>query len=470
MAGIFISYRRGDSSGYAGWLREHLAARFGAERIFMDVDTIEPGSDFVESIDRAVGSCDVLLAVIGDEWLAATDDEGHRRLDSPRDFVRLEIATALARGVRVIPVLVDGAPMPPVDAVPDDLEPLTRRQAIELSHARWRHDSGQLVAALERILGDAPAATAAAPAPAEPAPPSPANAETPPAPPSPGNADPPPAPPGYRIEGVLHQGELGTLYRAVQTALKREVALRILAGEEASDPAFRQRFLREAEVVAAVWHPNILPVYDAGEDGTRVFTASRLIEGGSLWRLRHDEGRLDPPRAAELVAQAADGLHAAHERGIVHADVNLINVLVGNEDGREHAYVTGFGLATRQTTQPALTRSGHILGTPAYMAPELIRGEPSDARTDVYSLGCVLFHLLTGRLPFESTELVAQLFAHLTDEIPPLTEAAPDVPPSYDEIVKRATAKDPATRYESAAALAQALRAAVDGDTPEVSG
>jgi serine/threonine protein kinase len=338
--------------------------------------------------------------------------------------------------------------MPPVDALPDDLEPLTRRQAIELSHARWRHDSGQLVEALERILDDAPAA-------AEPEPP----------PASPEDTDAPPAPPGYRIEGVLHQGELGTLYRAVQIALKRDVALRILAGEEAADPAFRQRFLREAEVVAAVWHPNILPVYDAGEDGTRVFTASRLIEGGSLWRLRHDEGRLVPSRAAELVAQAADGLHAAHERGIVHADVNLINVLVGTEDGREHAYVTGFGLATRQTTQPALTRSGHILGTPAYMAPELIRGQPADARTDVYSLGCVLFHLLTGRLPFERTELVAQLFAHLTDEVAPLSEAAPDVPPAYGEVVHRATAKDPSARYESAAALAHALRAALAGDT-----
>jgi serine/threonine-protein kinase len=259
---------------------------------------------------------------------------------------------------------------------------------------------------------------------------------------------------------------MGTLYRAVQTALKRDVALRILAGEEAADPAFRQRFLREAEVVAGVWHPNILPVYDAGEDGTRVFTASRLIEGGSLWRLQRDEQRLAPARAANLVAQVADGLDAAHQRGMVHGDVNLINVLVGQEDGREHAYLTGFGLATRETQQPAMTRAGHFLGTPAYMAPELIRGEPTDARTDVYSLGCVLFHVLAGRLPFERPELMAQLWAHLSDEMPSVREAAPDVPPAYDEIVQTATAKDPAARYESAAALAQALRAAAAAEAP----
>jgi hypothetical protein len=448
MAGIFISYRRGDSSGYAGWLREHLAERFGPERIFMDVDTIEPGSDFVESIEGAVGSCDVLLAVIGDEWLSAADPEGRRRLESPRDFVRLEIATALERGVRVIPVLVDGAAMPPVTELPDDLEPLTRRQAIELSHARWRHDAGQLVAALERLLEPA-------------APPAAAVLELPPDLPAsdapPAADDLPPAPPGYRIEALLHQGEMGTLYRAVQVALKREVALRVLAGDEAADPAFRQRFLREAEVVAEVWHPNLLPVYDAGEDGTRVFVASRLVEGGSLWRLLRDEQRLAPARAAELVAQVADGLEAAHQRGIVHGDLNLINVLVGSEDGREHAYVTGFGLGTRgQTQDPSLSRAGHFFGTPAYTAPELIRGEPADGRTDVYSLGCVLFHLLAGHLPFERDGLMAQLWAHLSDEVPLLT----DVPSAYDDIVQTATAKGPAARYQSAAALAQALRAA----------
>jgi serine/threonine protein kinase len=211
-----------------------------------------------------------------------------------------------------------------------------------------------------------------------------------------------------------------------------------------------------------VWHPNILPVYDAGEDGTRVFVASRLVDGGSLWRLRHDAGRLEPARAGELVAQAADGLDAAHQRGIVHGDVNLINVLVGAEDGREHAYVTGFGLAAgRQAdSQPALTRAGHFAGTPAYMAPELIRGEAAGPRSDVYSLGCVLFHLLTGRLPFPRDALVPQLWAHLQDDMPSVRESAPDVPAAYDEAVHTAAAKDPAARYETAAALAHALRAA----------
>ncbi len=151
MARIAISYRRIDSGGYAGRLYDSLSAHFSAHEIFMDISALEPGVDFVEAIERAVGSCDVLLALIGPQWATARDEQG-RRLDNPEDFVRLELATALKRGIRVIPVLIQGALMPHSDQLPPELRALTRRQACELSDARWRYDVGQLIATLERAL------------------------------------------------------------------------------------------------------------------------------------------------------------------------------------------------------------------------------------------------------------------------------------------------------------------------------
>jgi len=158
--GIFISYRRGDSAGYSGRLFDRLAARFGKDIVFMDVSgSIEVGADFVEEIDRAVGSSRVLVVVIGDEWLSAADDEGRRRIDDPQDYLRREIATALERDIRVIPVLVRGAKMPTDDALPAELQTLSRRQAIEVTDGRWDFDTGRLVAVVEKELGLAPVAS-----------------------------------------------------------------------------------------------------------------------------------------------------------------------------------------------------------------------------------------------------------------------------------------------------------------------
>jgi hypothetical protein len=153
MAGIFISYRREDAAGHAGRLFDRLAQHFGRDKVFMDVAGIEPGVDFVEAIDQAVGSCDVLIVVIGKEWARAADAAGKRRLDDPNDFVRLEATTALRRNVRVIPLLVDGAPLPPTGSLPEDLQKLTRRNAFELRDGRWESDIGLLVEALEKALG-----------------------------------------------------------------------------------------------------------------------------------------------------------------------------------------------------------------------------------------------------------------------------------------------------------------------------
>jgi hypothetical protein len=152
MDGIFISYRRDDSAGYAGRLYDRLVAHFGPENVFMDVEGIEPGLDFVEAIEEAVSSCRVLIVIIGDEWTHGTDAAGRRRLDDPNDFIRLETGTALKRSIRVVPVLVGGAVMPLADELPEELKPLTRRQAIEINHKQWEASSGELIRTLEGIL------------------------------------------------------------------------------------------------------------------------------------------------------------------------------------------------------------------------------------------------------------------------------------------------------------------------------
>ena len=175
MNGIFISYRRDDSAGYAGRLYDRLVGHFGADRVFMDVEHIEPGTDFVVAIEKAVESCHVLIALIGDEWLNIADAQGRRRLDDPHDFIRLETSAALKRNIRVVPVLLDGAPMPPMDALPDDLKSLVRRQAVELTHKQWEATSGELIRTLEKILRDTPAPAVEAP------PPKPPPAQRPPA-------------------------------------------------------------------------------------------------------------------------------------------------------------------------------------------------------------------------------------------------------------------------------------------------
>jgi hypothetical protein len=152
VSGIFISYRREDSAGHAGRLFDRLRDHFGKDRVFMDVTKIEPGEDFVDAIDRAVGACDILLAVIGRQWLNCADETGRRRLDNPNDLLRIETATALKRNVRVVPVLVQGAKTPPTEALPEDLKRLTRRQAVELRDTRWDADTADLIAVLEKIL------------------------------------------------------------------------------------------------------------------------------------------------------------------------------------------------------------------------------------------------------------------------------------------------------------------------------
>src|ERR671934_63624 len=202
---------------------------------------------------------------------------------------------------------------------------------------------------------------------------------------------------GYRIEEVAARGGMGVVYRATQLRLGRTVALKLVTPTLARDESFRERFRREWMVAASIDHPNVIPVYEAGEEGDALFIAMRWVEGTDLRELI-DSGALDPARAIHLVAQVASALDAAHARDLIHRDVKPANVLVTAED---HVYLTDFGLTKHASSISGLTRTGQWVGTVDYTAPEQIEGAPVTARTDVYSLGCVLFEALTGQTPYK---------------------------------------------------------------------
>ena len=216
---------------------------------------------------------------------------------------------------------------------------------------------------------------------------------------------------GYRIEAEAGRGGMGIVYRATQVALGRPVALKLIAANFAGDRSFRERFKREWETAASIDHPNVIPVYEAGEAEEHLFIAMRYVEGLDLANLLAREPELAPERAVRIIAQVASALDAAHARGLVHRDVKPANVLIGAE---EHVYLTDFGL-TKHASQDALTKTGLFVGSVDYAAPEQIRGEAMDARTDVYSLGCVLYQTLTKRLPYDKPADVAKMYAHVSE-------------------------------------------------------
>jgi len=254
---------------------------------------------------------------------------------------------------------------------------------------------------------------------------------------------------GHRIGRQVGRGGMGVVYEAVEEALGRTVALKLVAPERAGEPGFRERFIAESRLAAAIDHPNVLPVFGAGEHEGTLYLAMRFVDGDDLRSL----GALAPARAAGIVAQVGAALDAAHARRLVHRDVKPGNVLVADGD---HAYLTDFGLVKALDASAAHTGTGELVGTLDYVAPERIRGEPAGPASDIYALGCVLFHALTGRVVFALDSAERKLWAHLSE--PP-----PDVPglPAFDAVLARALAKDPGRRYESGRALgAAALPAA----------
>jgi streptogramin lyase/predicted Ser/Thr protein kinase len=268
---------------------------------------------------------------------------------------------------------------------------------------------------------------------------------------------------GYRVTGVAGRGGMGVVYEAQQLDLQRPVALKLIATPLARDEAFRERFVRESRAAAAIDHPNVIPVYSAGEDDGRLYLAMRFVDGEDLRSLVQREGPLEPARAASIIAQIGNALDAAHARGLVHRDIKPANVLLD----RDHAYLTDFGLTKRLTGETTMTGSGRWVGTLGYIAPEQIRGEGVDARADVYALGCLLFYVLTGAAPYRRDSDEATLYAHLNDAAPDARALAPEVPEALAEVVSRALEKDPDDRYLSAGDLGRAALAAVgDGPAP----
>jgi hypothetical protein len=268
---------------------------------------------------------------------------------------------------------------------------------------------------------------------------------------------------GYRIERRLGRGGMGILYLAVEPGLDRRVALKLIAPEAAADEVFARRFAEESRIAASIEHPNVVPIYAAGEEGGVPFIAMRYVAGSDLSGRIAREGRLAPARAAVLIAQVGNGLDAIHAAGLVHRDVKPANVLLSGGEGDEHAYITDFGVARNVATQSGLTQTGRFVGTLDYVAPEQISGGEVDARVDVYALGCLLFKLLTGEVPFPREGEAARLYAHLNDPPPAPSLYAAEVSMALDDVVVRAMSKDPGDRYPSAGDLGRAAVAAVSG-------
>ena len=268
---------------------------------------------------------------------------------------------------------------------------------------------------------------------------------------------------GHRLEEVIGHGGMGVVYRARDLELDRVVALKVIAPEYAQDRDFRERFKRESQLAASIKHPNVISIYRAGSEGDQLYITMDYVEGSDLHGVIAVRGRLDPRLAADVVAQVADGLDAAHARGLVHRDVKPANVLVEDQRGRQQAYLTDFGLTKLATPASALTKTGLIVGTTDYLAPEQIEGRPIDARVDVYALGCVLYEALTGKVPYPRDNNAAKIWAHMSEPVPSVLESGPGIPTAFDAVVRRAMAKDPNHRFLSADEMGRAVTAAAAG-------
>jgi serine/threonine-protein kinase len=257
---------------------------------------------------------------------------------------------------------------------------------------------------------------------------------------------------GYRLEALLGRGGMGAVYLAEDAALGRKVAVKLLAPALTDNQRFRDRFLRESQIAASLDHPHVVPIYGAGEADGQLFLAMRYVEGSDLRELLAREGPLAPERALALLAQVAGALDAAHARGLVHRDVKPGNVLVAAP--AEHCYLADFGLTKQTASVSGLTGTGELVGTVEYVSPEQIRGDPVDARSDVYSLACVLYECLAGKSPFERDSEVATLWAHVNEPPPALGI-------DLDELLARALDKSPAARPATCGALIGEAREAL---------
>jgi serine/threonine-protein kinase len=270
---------------------------------------------------------------------------------------------------------------------------------------------------------------------------------------------------GYKIEAVAGRGGMGVVFRAEHLPLSRIVALKVLTADLAGNRSFPARFVREAQTAARLDHPNIVPVFDAGEVETLLYIAMKYIDGVDLGHVLDAEERLSPQRTVDLLADIADALDISHGAGLVHRDVKPGNVLVDNV----RSYLTDFGLTKRIASRTALTAAGRTVGTAAYLAPEQIRGQDVDARTDCYAFGCVLYECLTGDVPFTRDTDMAVLWAHLEQDPDPPSSRVAELPRELDAVFAQALAKRKEDRFASCGELMKAVVEATNAVRPESS-
>lgn len=268
----------------------------------------------------------------------------------------------------------------------------------------------------------------------------------------------------YRLDEHLAAGGMGAVYAATDERLGRGVAIKVLKEDLAGDQRFVERFRREARAVAALNHPNIASVFDYGEDESRHFIVMELVRGRDLAQVLHEEKTIEPSRASGIAAQICGALGAAHDAGVIHRDVKPANVILGAGD---RVKVTDFGIA-RAAGQSTLTATGSVLGTAHYLSPEQASGSPLQPQSDLYSLGIVLYEMLTGAPPFSGSSPVSIAMSHVSDVISPPSSLVRDVPENLDRTVMRATAKSPADRFPSAAEMRAALESAQAAESTPV--
>jgi serine/threonine-protein kinase len=267
----------------------------------------------------------------------------------------------------------------------------------------------------------------------------------------------------YEILAKLGAGGMATVYRARQISVDRDVAIKIIRPDLIEEVGFAERFQREARTIASLSHLHILKVFDYGQENNLAYLVMELLEGGSLSRLLREHGPLLPTQAARMVDQIGQALDYAHERGVIHRDLKPDNVLL---DNAQNCFLTDFGIAKLLNETTRITRTGLVMGTPAYMAPELWSGQAADARTDIYALGVILYEMLVGKSPFVADTPFRVMHMHIYEPLPPASTKNPTVPQGTDEVLAKALHKDREQRFISAGILAAAFQSVANGQMP----
>jgi serine/threonine-protein kinase len=267
----------------------------------------------------------------------------------------------------------------------------------------------------------------------------------------------------FLIEETIGQGGMSDVYRAFDPQLNRHVALKVLAPALGRNVDFTERFIRESQAAAQLNHPHVVPIFEAGNDGDTLFIAMQLVRGVDLKSYIATKGPLRADEISSVISQAAQALDHAHQRGLLHRDVKPANLLIEERGEALHVFLSDFGLTKSLGTDSRITHTGELVGSVHYVSPEHLEGRALDERSDVYSLGCVLYECISGRPPFERETDMAVLWAHLNAEIPPASRTRRRISDVVDRVVRRAMAKDPAERFVSCGALAVSLTAALQG-------